>query len=335
MRHLIFIFADHFEPSGPRDVDAWARRYPPFAAKYTDVGGRRPKHTWFYDGEDPGVLDVLSKLCRRGLGEIEVHLHHSNDTADGLREKLESRKMVFGEHGALVTSGPRPIRTFGFIHGKWSLDNSRGDEHCGVNNELVVLREAGCFADFTFPAWGRMQPSKCRSIYYATDDPERPKSYDTGPDVEVNRPPSGDLMIFQGPGVLSGIPPSLAGLGPLVWLADRLRLTCAVDRHLPPTPQRIQRWVNANVHVKGRPEWVFVKVHTHGARPENFSAYFNTHADMLHEVLQKRFNDRRRWRLHYATAREAYNSVKAAEAGKTGNPERYRDFIIPPYQNTL
>ena len=36
---------------------------------------------------------------------------------------------------------PKPVSTFGFVHGKWSLDNSRGDEHCGVNNELAVLRE--------------------------------------------------------------------------------------------------------------------------------------------------------------------------------------------------
>ncbi len=333
MPHLIFVFVDHFEPRSAGHLEAWAREYPRVAARHADAEGRRPQHTWFYDGEDPNELAVLSGLCREKLGEIEMHLHHSNDTADGLQEKLERRKRRFAEHGALVTSGPAPASAFGFIHGKWSLDNSRGDDYCGVNNELVVLREAGCFADFTFPAWGRMQPAKRRSIYYAADDPERPKSYDTGVDVEVGRPPSGDLMIFQGPGNLSGIPRSLGRLRPLAWLADRVWLTCAVDRHLPPLRHRIERWVKANVHVKGRPEWVFVKVHTHGARPENFSAYFSTHADMLHGFLEQRYNDGREWHLHYATAREAYNIVKAAEAGKTGNPESYRDFLIAPYQN--
>jgi hypothetical protein len=29
------------------------------------------------------------------------------------------------------------------------------------------------------------------------------------------------------------------------------------------------------------------------------------------------------------TAREAYNVVKAAEDGKDGNPENYRDYRIP------
>jgi hypothetical protein len=35
------------------------------------------------------------------------------------------------------------------------------------------------------------------------------------------------------------------------------------------------------------------------------------------------------------TAREAYNIVKAAEAGKSGNPNDYRDFEIAPPANRL
>jgi len=40
--------------------------------------------------------------------------------------------------------------------------------------------------------------AKLNSIYYATDDPDRPRSHDSGVDVEVGRPSSGDLMIVQG-----------------------------------------------------------------------------------------------------------------------------------------
>src|SRR5262249_39602993 len=37
------------------------------------------------------------------------------------------------------------------------------------------------------------------------------------------------------------------------------------------------------------------------------------------------------FRLHFVTAREAYNIVKAAEAGLSGNPNDYRDYeILPP-----
>ena len=71
---------------------------------------------------------------------------------------------------------------YGFIHGNWALDNSLPDgKHCGVNNELDVLRETGCYADFTLPS--APSPAQTRTInriYYAIDDPLRPKSHDTG-----------------------------------------------------------------------------------------------------------------------------------------------------------
>ena len=33
-----------------------------------------------------------------------------------------------------------------------------------------------------------------------------------------------------------------------------------------PTLERFRAWVDAGVSVEGRPEWVFVKVHTHGTQ---------------------------------------------------------------------
>ena len=50
--------------------------------------------------------------------------------------------------------------------------------------------------------------------------------------------------------------------------------------------------------------------------------------------LIQRYNDGESWRLHFATAREAYNIVKAAEAGRERDPGRYRNFEIAPYRNT-
>jgi hypothetical protein len=53
-----------------------------------------------------------------------------------------------------------------------------------------------------------------------------------------------------------------------------------------------------------------------------------------YEYLESRYNDGVRWKLHYVSAREMYNIVKAAEAGKTGDPGQYRDFVIarPQYR---
>jgi hypothetical protein len=50
----------------------------------------------------------------------------------------------------------------------------------------------------------------------------------------------------------------------------------------------------------------------------------------MHMHLERAYNDGERYVLHYVSAREVYNIIKAAEAGKQGNPNEYRDFILPP-----
>ncbi len=45
--------------------------------------------------------------------------------------------------------------------------------------------------------------------------------------------------------------------------------------------------------------------------------------------LETRYNCGKRWKLHYVSAREMYNIVKAAEQGLTGDPHLYRDHLIP------
>ena len=37
--------------------------------------------------------------------------------------------------------------------------------------------------------------------------------------------------------------------------------------------------------------------------------------------------------LHFMTAREAYNIVRAAECGEAGDPDDYRDYELPPPVN--
>ena len=71
---------------------------------------------------------------------------------------------------------------------------------------LDVLRETGCYADFTFPSAGsRTQPRKINSIYYAIDDPDRPRSHDRGIDVGTAPPPANGLILIQGPLLLVGM----------------------------------------------------------------------------------------------------------------------------------
>src|SRR5262249_2781092 len=92
---------------------------------------------------------------------------------------------------------------------------------------------------------------------------------------------------------------------------------------------RIDAWARTAIHIAGRPEWVFVKVHTHGAADRTLAGFFADRGlETLFGELERRYNDGRHWRLHYVTAREMYNIARAAEAGHAGDPSDYRDFVI-------
>jgi hypothetical protein len=152
------------------------------------------------------------------------------------------------------------------------------------------------------------------SIYYATDDPNRPKSHDTGDDVRVGGQTTGDLLLIQGPLALN-------------WRSRKWGLVPRLEAgniagHCRPSPARARLWLDQRIGVVGRPDWVFVKVHTHGCQEGNFNAALD---GTLHQALAQL-----PVQLHYVTAREMYNLVKAAEAGHAGNPNEFRNFLLPP-----
>ncbi len=332
-RHLMFCFVDHYEPRWENPsyetecerVRRWRVDYPKLCEKHRDADGRPPVHSFFFPEEEyrPEHLDALVELCRMNLGEIDIHLHHENDTDAGLREKLRRfTQLLIERHDALPRDPQTGQARWAFIHGNWALDNSHPDGlGCGVNNELIVLREEGCYADFTYPsAPDPCQTSTINQIYYATDDPDRPKSHDTGVPVRVGGQPVGDLMLIQGPlGLRWGS--RKFGVFPRIENAD-VRTSCS------PSSDRIDAWVDTGIHVNGRPEWIFVKVHTHGTQERDINTLLGEPMDRAFSYLESRYNDGAQWKLHYVSAREMYNIVKAAEAGLEGDPGQYRDYVI-------
>jgi hypothetical protein len=333
----MFCFVDHFEPfdlrrpmeENDRVMRAWSERYPALCAKHADSRGVPPQHTWFYPGEGyyPRYIEALSRLVERGLGEIELHLHHGNDTEESLRRQIEAAKANFARHGALVTASQNPRSAYAFIHGNSALCNSRhSSAWCGVNDELRVLQETGCFADFSFPTYpSESQPRKINCAYYATSSPHRPRGYDIGEDVQVGSRGNGHLMLIQGPLALNWRHRKY-GVVPRVENGD-------ITRDNPPTSVRLRLWLERGIRIKGRPNWGFVKVSCHGAQTRDLETLLGEPADRMYSELEALFRDRPGWQLHYVTAREMYNIVKGAEAGETGNPDLYRDYVIPPYQN--
>jgi hypothetical protein len=323
---LIVLCADHFEPArrfgdtaAVEAVRSWCAAYEEMARRHRDADGRPPQHTWFYryDYPNAGCVQALSASVFRGFGEIEFHLHHGHDTHETMLATLRAGLDWFNRFGAMHTAEARPQQRYGYVAGNSALDNGADDDALsGCATELRALRDTGCYADFSFPALGSpAQPRLTNCIYYAGEDGQ-PKSYNRGVRVRVGSPAQGDLMIFQGPVAID-------------WRHGCLE-DGALENTSPPHPRRLAGWLAAHVHVPGRPEWVFVKLHTHAM--QNRDSFLSSANDAVFAAMETWWNQPP-FRLHYVTAREAYNLVKAAEAGHCGNPNDYRDFEIPPPAN--
>jgi len=323
---VYFCFADHFEPFGygaspdaaRKLINEWVEKYPLLAARHRDSDGRHPVHSFFYPAEeyDPGALDQLKTICDAGLGDVEVHLHHDNDTAENLERTLVTFKTALHErHGFLRRDPATGEVVFCFIHGNWALDNSRPDGRwCGVDNELDVLVRTGCRCDMTMPsAPSDTQTSKINSIYFAHGHAGHRKSHDSG--RNVSRGSWGtvsELLLIQGPLCLNWQNRKF-GFVPRIESAE-------ISYDSPPTAQRVELWERCAVGIQGAEGHIFIKVHTHGAVEKTLDMLLtNGGLDTLWNALEARFRDRPGCRLHYVTAWEMYEKVRELAAAPSSN----------------
>jgi hypothetical protein len=315
--------ADHYEPKfgradvtgGRRRIAAWTEHYPRQFRCFRDSDGRSPRHSFFfpYEEYEPEYLDALAGLCRAGFGEVEIHLHHDNDTADGLRDKLlHFKEILASRHGLLARRRDDGEVKYGFIHGNWALCNCRPDgKLCGVNNEIEVLLSTGCYADFTFPSAPDItQPPIINSIYYAADRPGAPCSHEHA--VPLDAKDNGNaLLMMQGP-LLPDWQRRKWGIFPGIENG-------CIQGTQPPSVERLRRWLQARVQVPGRPDWYFVKLHAHGAPEHDHEALLGEPMVKFHEGLAALSRTNPLFRYHYVTAREMVNLIKAAQAGHRGS----------------
>jgi hypothetical protein len=319
-QHVFICVADHFEPMWANAsarlqrerVKRWCDFYPKLAAEFEDSRGHGSTHSFFYPAEqyDPELVEMLAELCRAGFGEIDVQVHHENDSAQNFRDTLLTFTDVLNHrHGVLRKRDDGTI-AYGFVHGNWALDNShpRGD-WCGVNNEINILHETGCYADFTLPAApDPCQISTINSIYYAVDDPDAPKSHDTGTPATLGRiPPHDGLLMIQGPLAFD-------------WKNKKLGLLPAIENGdlqgtRGATFERFKIWHHAGIGVVGRPDWRFVKVHTHGCDEANTEILLGETMREFYQSLQKHAEAVPEFKYYFVTAFEMAMLVHQAEDG--------------------
>jgi hypothetical protein len=312
-------------------LERWCREYPKVIDGLRDSDGRPFIHTYFYPAEqyDHGIIARLADHCLAGWGEIEIHLHHGvlfPDTAANTSQTLTNfRDALALEHGCLscVDSDPRP--RFAFVHGNFALANSAGGLNCGVDDEMKVLADAGCFADLTFPAspFHPSQPAKINALYECSRPLSDRTSHRFGPDLARGRKPQFPLMI-QGPLMMSFHP---AGSHPV-----RIE-NGAFTANNPPSICRLQLWKRATISVQGRPDWLFLKLHCHGIDPTQEDCVMGeSFQRFLHSLVEGA--EERGEILHFVSAREMVNVVLAACDGKDGNPGDYRDYFFKPWKRS-
>jgi len=323
--HLYVCVADHFEPRWRRPsldeerrrVGRWVDEYPRLARRHADSFGRWPVRTLFFPVEEYRVehLDALASRARDGLFDVEVHLHHDDDTADNLRRTLTDFARTLHEgHGLLRRDPVTGGITWAFIHGNWALDNSHPDGlFCGVDDELSVLVETGCYADMTLPC----VPSPCQgrvvnTVFYARSREGHGRGYDRGRAVHVGsaREP-GELMMVPGPLGLH--------LGSRVkGLVPRIEAGMLEPESPVPLEQRVEAWVRYAPAIRGAPNHRFIKLHAHGCNGDAPDWFLNEGGpfDRLLSLLEARYADTRRYLLHYVTARELYETIRRVERGE-------------------
>jgi len=218
IKDVIISVCDHYEPlhhadkaEGIKRLERWRDEYPRVNSDFRDFNGMSPRHTYFYPIEqnDPDLLKVLREIVDATKGEVEVHLHHKDDTPRRFQDRMRKGIDELREYGFICRDAKGNPR-FGFVHGDWALDNSHPQgKNCGVNHEIKFLRDLGCYADFTMPsAPDHTQTRTINRIYYARDT-EKPKSHNSGVEArEIGsgplaeddcEPRFGDLLMVQGP----------------------------------------------------------------------------------------------------------------------------------------
>jgi hypothetical protein len=305
---------DHYEPlaidssvkTALACVAQWRDQWPRIATDApSDAAGQRPQYSFFYPQEEyhRDLLDSIAEIVRLGVGDVEVHLHHDNEQRDSFIRKItEYCRRLTDDHGLLRRQDGRTV--FGFIHGNWALDNSRPDgKLCGLNGEIALLRDLGCYADFTMPSLpSATQGRIVNRIYWCKNNPDnRPKSFDQGIEATVGGGRCGDLLMIAGPvGVRFG-----------GRLMPRLE-TGEIAGYDMPTPSRVRKWFDWAPTIG---DDLFIKLYTHGAQKRNSEPLLGGGLGNLFRWLAEEA-DRRGIEIHWATAWQMYQAVDALMNGR-------------------
>lgn len=336
--HLVIGVADHFEPMNrpegssevinsreqERRLNRWCREYPAAVSSWRDDDGQPLRHTYFYPAEEynPSLLDRLAEHCHSGWGEIEIHLHHgvnSPDTKENTIKALVEFRDTLASRGCLSQENGAGAPRYAFVHGNWALANSDHGRYCGVDEEMQILADTGCYADFTLPAPTQAQIPKINALYECGLPLHQRAPHRWGSDLQSGRAPTTFPLIVQGPLMIN------FGRRKQGWPYPAIENGELSEVNLP-SMRRLQLWRQAAIRVQGRPDWFFIKLYCHGLVSRDEPAMFGASIqNFLRELIEGPGN-RTEYRVHFVTMRQMANIILAACDGCEGNPGEYRDY---------
>lgn len=300
--------ADHWEPLWHRPdiatarqrVARWREAWPQIAGSAApDDAGNPPQYTFFFPEEEykPEFVDPLAELVALGIADVEVHIHHDGEGRQNFLDRMTSFCGVLEERHGLLRRKDGRVR-FGFVHGNWALDNSLPNgQWCGLNDEITLLSQLGCYGDFTMPsAASPTQSRMLNTIYWAKDDPAKPKSYDTGTPLVPGGGIDGDLLMIPGP----------MGIGWTRRLIPRIE-SGELAVYDPPTAYRVRRWFDLAPQIGSD---LFIKVHAHGAQERHSDVLLTGGLQSLFTLVHDEAV-RRGCKLYFVTAWQMYLAIEA------------------------
>ena len=336
--HLVIGLADHFEPSNRpgapgtfashreqvRRVEKWCGVYPHAMEAWRDDEGKPFRHTYFFPAEefDEALIDRLAEHCHAGWGEIEIQLHHgirSPDTAENTRRQLLEFRSALASRGCLSRLDGIGQPRYAFVHGNWALANSAHGRFCGVDDEMQILEDTGCYADCTLPAAPSPQVGKINSLYECSLPLNQRAPHRRGRNLQSGQPPNTFPLIIEGPLLIN------FGRRKGRWPNPGIENGELSGRN-PATIGRLRLWREAAITVQGRSDWIFIKLHCHGMTPLDEPAMLGIWMqDFLRDLIDGPGN-RTDYYVHFVTVREMTNIILAACDGRAGNPGEHRDY---------
>ena len=346
VNHIIYMHADHFEPGAcPIDIcnerlKIWTNDlkklkikpslfvFPSFLMDYRDEKIiTRPSSL------TPTIIKYLKPMENNGA-DINLHIHHERWTTSSVttepwitlldKKKVTDEQMLithiidvkkaFEDVGIDMTS-------WGFVHGMWGL-NASDTRICNIENEIIILKEHGCFGDFTFPA-GRPRCTPDMSGIFSVPDKIGKKIYNTGFPLKKGRNrlqeqknflifyPTESYFYISIDGLLinRGKTAYYYGsiLDPVKYTEDKkntVGVPCPED-----SLKIIQEWILSSMIIN---RTMIIKTHAHSmgnvfwefnGKIENQSPLFQSNHVERMDMLDKAI-DERHIKMHYLTARQ-------------------------------